>query len=199
MYSKLISKIIKKNDEVVSYVVRKSLWSRFWSILIAIVFVNLPFFLLYPLFQYGLWGVVSFSVILVLAILFLFRIYIIHYYTALLVTDKRLVDVERAGFFSRSVNSIAYIKIQDVNYKSKGILKSIFKIGDVYITFIGDNHSIIKLESVKHPDDVVGRIIQMKEHHQKEKRKSSNTNAVRLLKRIKRRVGEARFNQLISD
>ena len=127
MSNRLIRKIISRSDEAVYDIIRPSLWSRFWQIILAVVLVNLPFFLIYPLFLRGYWGVVIFAALLVIALLYLLRIYFGRYYTALLITNKRLIDVSLNGFLDFSVITILYGKIQDVNYKSKGLIKNLFK------------------------------------------------------------------------
>ena len=197
--SRLIRKLIKQEDEIVISIVRKTLWSWSGQIVITIILINLPFFLIYPLFQYGTWGVVVFFTILVIALVMIFRICTSYYYTALLITNKRLIDVEQRGIFSRSVNIIIYSKIEDVSYKVKGLVSGIFKVGDIYITFSNNKKNMIKLESVKYPDSVVGRIASQRESYLRERRKSTNNEAIKLLKRIKRKVGERRFSELISD
>ena len=143
MSNRLIRKIISRSDEAVYDIIRPALWSRFWQIILAVILINLPFFLIYPLFLRGYWGVAIFAALLMIALFYLLRLYYGRYYTALLITNKRLIDASLTGFFNFSVLTILYGKIQDVDYKSKGLLKTILKIGDIYITFIKDQETLI--------------------------------------------------------
>jgi uncharacterized membrane protein YdbT with pleckstrin-like domain len=197
--SRLTRRLIKQEDEIVISVIRKTLWSWFWPIVLVVILINLPFFLIYPLFQFGVWGMAGFLAILIFALSFLFRIYTSYYYTALLITNKRLIDVEQHGLFAKTASTILYGKIEDVNYKSKGLMNSIFRVGDIYITTAGNKRTATKLESVKYPSEVVEKIIQQSEYYLSDKQKTSNSKAIKLLKRIKRKVGERKFNELISD
>src|SRR3989344_4834982 len=113
MSNRLIRKIISRSDEAVYDIIRPALWSRFWQIILAVILVNLPFFLIYPLFLRGYWGVAIFAALLVIALLYLLRIYFGRYYTALLITNKRLVDVSRTGFFNFSAITLLYGQIQE--------------------------------------------------------------------------------------
>lgn len=197
--NKLIRKIVSKGDEVVLETVRRSLWHWFWPIVLAIILINLPFFLIYPLFQYGQWGLVAFFTILILAMLFLYRIYLGYYYTALLITSKRLIDIDQRGFFGRSANTILYGKIQDVNSRSKGIINMILRTGDIYITFTKDKTNVVRLDSVRRPSEVVEMIMEQREIYMDGKRSNSGSQAVTLLKKIRRRLGEDKYAKLISD
>ena len=198
MSNRLIRKIISQSDEAVYDIIRPSLWSRFWQIILAVILVNLPFFLIYPLFLRGYWGVAIFAALLVIALLYLLRIYFGRYYTALLITNKRLVDVSQTGFFNFSAITLLYGPIQDVNYQAQGLIKTLFKIGDIYITFIKDQATLVKLPSIKNPYRVVEMIIEQRDRYLKEKREVQGQEAIRILARLKRKLGEDKFNQLIS-
>jgi membrane protein YdbS with pleckstrin-like domain len=197
--SRLINSIISQGDEEVIAVVRPSLIEFFWSICIAIVLINLPFFLLFPLFQFGIWGVVAFATILVIALLFLLRLYLEYYYTVFVITNKRLIDIDHAGFFDRSVSTIPYGKINDVSAKSKGVINGLFKMGSIYITFTGDKKNIIRLNSIKRPHLVVESIMNQREEYLIKRRELSGYQAIKILKKIKKKLGEFKFSELISD
>jgi len=199
MRNKFIKKIISQSNEVTVEIVRKSLWGFFWQIIFAIILINLPFFLIYPLFRQGFWGLVIFFIILALAVIFIYQIYIKYYYTVLLITNKRLIDIEQRGFLNRSVNTVLYNKIQDIECKSKGFINSFLKTGDVLITFIGDSSSVIKLDLIKNPNYVCEIIMNQRDLYIKERRVIAGEKAIRLLKKIKNKLGENKFNELISD
>ncbi|OGY49883.1 MAG: hypothetical protein A3B89_03490 [Candidatus Buchananbacteria bacterium RIFCSPHIGHO2_02_FULL_40_13] len=197
MSNRLIRKIISRSDEAVYDIIRPALWSRFWQIILAVILINLPFFLIYPLFLRGYWGVAIFAALLMIALFYLLRLYYGRYYTALLITNKRLIDASLTGFFNFSVLTILYGKIQDVDYKSKGLLKTILKIGDIYITFIKDQETLIKLASIKNPHQVVEMIIEQRDRYLREKREVQGQEAIRILAGLKKKLGEEKFNQLI--
>ena len=199
MSNRLIRKIISRSDEAVYDIIRPSLWSRFWQIILAVILVNLPFFLIYPLFLRGYWGVAIFVALLIIALLYLLRVYLGRYYTALIITNKRLVDASLNGFLDFSAITILYGKIQDVNYKSKGLIKNLFKIGDIYITFIKDQETLVKLPSIKNPHRVVEMIIEQRDRYLKEKRQVQGQEAIRILARLKKQLGEDKFNRLVSQ
>lgn len=199
MYNRLIKKVNLGDTETVIDIIRKTLWYWFWSIILAIILLILPFFLIYPLFLQGVWGVVAFFTSITISLILIYRIYRSYYYTALVITSKRLIDMEQIGFFSNSSSVVLYGKIQDVNYKSRGLIPTILKIGNIYISFINDKNSFIELESIKYPALVVTKIIKQRENYFEEKRQSAGKEAIKLLEKIKRRLGEEKFNRLISN
>ncbi len=199
MSKRLIKKINTQDDEIVIDIIRKSLWYWFWSITLAIVLLILPFFLIYPLFLQGWWGAMVFFVVLAISLILIYRIYRIYHYTALIITTKRLIDMEQTGFLNNSSSVILYGKIQDVNYKSHGLLQTIFKIGDINISFVNDKSSFIELDSIKYPSMVVSKIIRARESYFEAKRQTAGQEAIKLLEKIKRKLGEDRFNQLVSN
>jgi len=199
MLSRFYKKINITDNELIVEVIRKSLWSWLWSLILAVILLLLPFFLIYPLLLQGGWGLMVFIVTVILALILLYRIYLNYFYTALVVTNKRLIDMEQLGFFSQSTNVILYNKIQDVNFKTSGLLPTLLKIGDIYISFIGDHNSFIELTTVKYPSLVVSKIIRQREKYFESKRQNQGQEAIKLLNKIKKRLGEDKFNQLISN
>lgn len=199
MSKKLIKKINIQDDEIVIDIIRKSLWYWFGSIFFAVVFLLLPFFLIYPLFLQGWWGAIVFLVVLVISLILIYRTYRNYHYTALIITSKRLIDMEQSGFLNNSSSVILYGKIQDVNYKSYGLLQTIFKIGDINISLVNDKSSFIELKSIKHPSMVVSKIIRQRENYFAAKRQTAGREAIKLLEKIKRKLGEDKFNRLVSN
>lgn len=199
MSNKFIRKLNIADNEIVIDIIRKSLWSFWRSILLAIILLLLPFFLIYPLFLQGTWGLAVFGVVCFIALILIYRIHRAYYYTALIITNKRLIDMEQTGFLDNTSSVVLYGKIKDVNYKSRGLLQTIFKVGHIHISFINDENNFIELLGIKHPSSVVGKIILARENYLEMKRQTAGRDAIRLLARIKNRLGEDKYQKLISN
>lgn len=191
--------LISHQDEEIKAVVKRSLWFWFYQIILAALCLVLPFFLIYPLFQFDTAGAVAFLVILFLALTLILRIYLTYANTALVITNKRMIDTERSGFFSQETNSIIYGKIQDVNFQSRGVIRAILRLGDIYITMAGDKSSVIKLPWLGRPHRIVAVILSQREAYLQARRATTNNEALILLKKIKSKLGDRRFEELISD
>lgn len=83
--------------------------------------------------------------------IFLFRDWIGWYFSVVIVTDQRLVQITQKGLFNRTVADISLDKIMSVNYQIAGIQETLLQFGTILIqTFVGD----MMLEQVHHPENV---------------------------------------------
>lgn len=136
-----------------------------------------------------------FSIILIAGLVLALRTYLSHYFTAFVMTDSRVVEVDQKGFFNRSVCEVSYDKIQDVTYQSKGVLAALFKLGDIYISFTDDARTKLKLPKMKNPAALSSEILNWRTRHSL----PAAQNAEYLLEKIRHKVGEDAFNDLTSD
>lgn len=75
------------------------------------------------------------------------------------VTDKRVVDIEQAGLFSRTVAEQRLVRVQDVTHEIKGFFPTMLHYGNVFIQTAGEKERFV-FEDVPHPDQVVRLILQ---------------------------------------
>jgi len=52
-------------------------------------------------------------------------------------TNKRIIDIEQRGFFTRDVASVSYPKIQDATVETVGFLATLFNFGTIQIQTAG--------------------------------------------------------------
>ena len=195
-------KINLKPDEEIKAVIHRSLWSWSIHILGAVIFISLPFFLIFPLLQFGWWGLGVFLLLLLVGLFLILKIYINYRKNIFILTSKRIVDIDHQGLFSNMVSSTIYDKIQDVTYQSKGLLKSLWHLGDIFISFVGNQKVQLKLPNIKYPEKVVGEILanQTEASAQNKKVDVSQSNQAQItLNKIKQKLDPAIFDRLISD
>lgn len=147
-----LTKILKEGEEPVR-VIRRYWFSFVWQIIMAVILIALPFFLMYPLFQWGQWGLLAFGLLLLTALLYGLRVFVVWYFNLFIITSQRVVDVEQKGFFERTVSSSAYGRIRDVAFRTKGLWQTIFNYGAVIIEIAGAQ---VRLEArnIKQPKDI---------------------------------------------
>ena len=97
------------------------------------------------LFLTGLW-------LLALWVIF-FLIWTFHYLDVWVITNKRLVDIEQIGLFSRDVSSFRFEKIQDITVEVHGILATTLGYGTVHVQTAGEGREL-SLTFVPHPERV---------------------------------------------
>tara|TARA_Y100000310_G_scaffold293587_1_gene323267 strand:- start:88 stop:711 length:624 start_codon:yes stop_codon:yes gene_type:complete len=131
-----------KEGEEILLVVRQTSIAFATSILVGLVLFLFPFFLLFPLFSWGKWGVVIFVILLFIAIIFALYRFIDWYFNCGIITDKRVIDIDQTGLFDRVVSEVPYYKIDDVSYNIKGIRQSMFRYGNVVVAIRGYRSSV---------------------------------------------------------
>lgn len=121
-------------------------------------------FLLFPLFSYGWVGMAADAALFLGGGYLAFRKTFLWLYTFFVVTDARIVDVERKGFFDRHVSEFLFGKIQDVSYRVRGLWQMFFRCGNIYIQSYSGT-ATLKLRNVMNPQEVqrlVSRLVQEK-------------------------------------
>lgn len=100
-----------------------------------------------------------------------------HYLDGLIITDKRIVDVEQRGFFSRKIASFRMERIQDVSSSTHGIIATLLKFGEIRVQTAGNDQEFI----LKHaPDPRMVRQIILDQHDKviEEDKLNSHTDPV---------------------
>lgn len=137
MFQTYLSKNLQEGEDVVR-VVRRSPGSFAAGGLLGVVFVLAPFFFLFPLFRLGAFGVGGFFLLLIVGALLAVRACLRYAFTALCITNRRMIDIDQRGLFDRVVSEIAYAGIRDVSVSVKGIRQTVLGLGTLRIGMLGD-------------------------------------------------------------
>lgn len=93
-------------------------------------------------------------------LILLYGFWIDYYLDMFLVTNKRVVDIEQDGLFSRTVAEQSIDRIQDVTSEMKGFFPSILRYGNIYIQTAGTQERFV-FENVHNPEIVVKTILSL--------------------------------------
>lgn len=104
-------------------------------------------------------------------LLFLYHM-IMWYFTIYIVTDQRIRQITRRGFFGKDVVELRLSKIHNISYNIPGLSGELFKYGTIIIrTFAGD----LVIHNVENPEeiynklqDAVNRAIENKSEHEED-------------------------------
>lgn len=109
----------------------------------------LDFYFFVPLWNLHLWkwdisivGRVFFVLIILYAVIHALRAYVIWRGTMLIVTNQRVIDVDRRGLFDRIVSEIPYQSLSDVSYRSKGFIEMTANIGTITFQMFSGNENV---------------------------------------------------------
>ena len=113
---------------------------------------SIPFFTF--LFFYSVW--------LVFIWILFFVAWTNYYLDILIVTNKRIVDIEQVALFSRDHVSVPLRNVEDVKVEIVGLLPSLFKYGDLHVQTAGESKEVI-ISRINRPHEARRRI--MDEYH----------------------------------
>ncbi len=92
---------------------------------------------MFLLFQFGLLGVLAFFLLELFALAYGLRVFLGWSNTVFVVTDRRVIDVEQRGLLERVVSETPFERIDDVSYRIKGLLPTVFRYGTVRLALSG--------------------------------------------------------------
>lgn len=72
-----------------------------------------------------------------------FLIWIDYYFDVWVITNKRVVDVQQNGLFSREVSELQIEKIQDITTEVHGVIPTFLNYGNVYIQTAGERERFV--------------------------------------------------------
>ncbi len=142
-----------RGDEVLIAVIRRSWWGYIGQMSVVFVLV----------FAASLFSVPLLKGPAVLQILFfllaagtLWRVLVLWMsvrYEVLLVTDRRIIDVDQKGILRRTVTDAVYSRITDITWSKSGLKETLTGCGGILITTAG-SASAIELRPVRDPKGV---------------------------------------------
>lgn len=159
---KYYKKINLVEGERIIDVIKQHPLSKTHLILIAVILFLVPIFFMYYLFSLGNLGVTIYISILLLAVYFSIREYIVWTNNVFILTNKKIVDINQRGFFTKIVSEVSYKKVLDVSYITKGIINYIFGFGSIIVKTSVPGLSL-KIEYVGNVKNKNGQIIELVE------------------------------------
>ncbi len=89
--------------------------------------------------------------------MFILESFLDWYFNVYIVTDKRIVDIDFWGLLYKNISETPYFNVQDVTYRTGGIIQTLFNYGDVYIQTAAEKREF-EFESVPNPAEVYDKI-----------------------------------------
>jgi len=152
---KKISKVLKlKEDEKVIRVIRHYFFVVIPSLVVSTLIVFMDFFLMFYFFSLGWWGTVMFFSILFIAVFYIIRLLFLWNRNLIIVTNKRLIDLESSGFFKKLVTDFPFKKIKNVTLDVNGIIRRIFRYGDIKLDIEAQPLGF-RLYNIKKPAEIL--------------------------------------------
>lgn len=107
------------------------------------------------------------SIFFLFGSLFIYQMFIDYWLDVCIVTDKRILDIEQQGLFSRTVSELRLFRVQDVTAEIKGFWKTMFNYGDVFIQTAAEKERF-EFIGIPHPNEVAKMILDLAEEDRKD-------------------------------
>lgn len=145
------SRFVLDHDEKVLFLARHH-WAIFFGHMVLVLFlIVMPFFLMFPLFGWGRWGMIFFGYSIFVGLLVFLRTYIVWNVTTLMITNKRVVKTTQTGFFDTQVSEMMIARINDVSHRIKGFWGTLMHYGTLRL--IGSNQdAALEFTAMRHPE-----------------------------------------------
>jgi hypothetical protein len=169
---KCIEEIINsKPGEEVQMVVRKH-WLVFAAMsaslffilvlpLVVLFIIGIYFPVIYSGFYFSIVVVFAFAYLLLLLANFLFG-YIKFYFDIVIVTNKRIIDIDQVGFFNRNIEELELLHIENVSASVKGMIQTFFNFGNVVVETAAE-HPNFNFQSIPNPQEFTRKVMQLYE------------------------------------
>jgi len=137
-------------DEHVLLVTRRYFFTLLHWVFVAFFLIVMPFFLLFPLFAWGKWGIVFFAYSIAVGFLLFLKIFVVWNFNMLVITSKRVIKIRQSGFFDRKVFEMLISRINDVSHHIRGFWGTILRYGTLHIV-AGNGETILDFPNMKNP------------------------------------------------
>ncbi len=107
------------------------------------------------------------SLFFLFAWLFLFQAFMDFYLDIWIVTNRRILNIEQTGLFSRTISELRLYRVQDVTSTITGFLHTMFSFGDVEIQDAGQKIRF-RFEDISNPNHVSKTILELAEIDRRE-------------------------------
>ncbi|MBI5222781.1 MAG: PH domain-containing protein [Candidatus Magasanikbacteria bacterium] len=151
-----------KDGEKIITVVRRYGPTFFWRWVLVFALFVVPFFFMFWLFNHSWWGQALFFTPVAFGIFTLVRVIFIWKKNILIITTRRVVDIDQRGFFDKVISDVPYDQIEDVSGRIRGFWGTIFRYGSLVIQ-TGNGRVQIVVEKIKQPTYLQQEINELRE------------------------------------
>lgn len=126
----------KQSGEKIVLLVRRHFITNIRWIFISLIMISAPYVLnFFPILtflpnNYQLIAILGWYLI---TLAFILEEFLTWFFDANILTDERIVDIEFSNLIYKQVSDTKIDKVQDVHYKTGGVIRTLFNYGDVHI------------------------------------------------------------------
>src|SRR3989339_1333369 len=156
------SKLSLRDREKIVFSLRRYGLTFFWSWLLTLLVLALPFFFTFWLFAHGWWGQTLFFLPITLALLIAGRAAFLWDRNVAVISDQRIVDFDQRGLLDLVISDVSYDQVEDISVRKSGFWQVLGNYGDLVIQ-TGNGRVEIIIDRVKAPTLVMQEINELRE------------------------------------
>jgi len=121
--------------------------------------IVLLFLFIFPLFSLGVRGVALFGVLCLIFCLLGLRKIVAWLGTITVLTSRRLLVIQRYGFFKKKVNEIKLDQVSEISYEVKGMLPTVGRYGTLFL-LVTFTSAMVSIPDIPDPQSALNVISQ---------------------------------------
>ena len=130
--------------------------------------------------QLGDWQYVAASFVLwivMFSVLYVYVQWLDYYLDVMIITNKKIIDIDQKGFFNRNSIETSLVKVQDVKWEIHSMLGTFLKFGSIMIQTAGETSEGFGMDYISHPEETAHIIRNIQEKCEVEYRNANMPSA----------------------
>lgn len=200
-------KKLHEDEEVVLFVRPFGLVYIGWVMMSAVLVFG-PLYYFFHFLKFGYIAIFILLIIFLLGIFSLIKTIVVWRFTAVVITNKRIIDFDQHGLFVRQLSEAPMVNVQDISLSQKGVWALIFDFGTIKIQTAGTS-AVLELSFIRHPRQIHEVLVDLKEQSFKQISEKSSAEAWQkdpklqsffsVLEKKKGEIGEENLKQALDE
>ena len=154
----LEKKIQLRSNEEIDLIVRRAGAIFVWRYVLGFGILFVTAFYLFWFLSQGWWGIAVAGLGFLVGTYIIFHAWFFWKNNMLVITDERVIDVNRLGWFEELISAASYNDIKDIYLHRKGFFASIFNYATVVIES-KSQRALLELPAVSEPEKVLALVL----------------------------------------
>jgi len=158
----ITKKIHLQGGEEIKQIIRQYPPTFFLHYLVGIAVLFLASFFMFWLFSIGWWGQILYGIGMIIGLYIIIQTWFFASANILIITNERVVDINRLGWFEEVMSSAGYLDVKDVFVHKKGIMGSILNYGSLTVE-TKSQQVVLEFEKVHKPQKWQSLILELRD------------------------------------
>ncbi len=198
-------KKLHPDEELILFVRPFGLVYTGWFLMSAVLLLGALYYF-FHLLRFGYFGMFIFVFVFLLGFFSLVKTLVVWRLTAVVVTNKRIIDFDQHGLFVRQLSEAPLINVQDITLSQKGVWELLFNFGTIKIQTAGTS-AVLELSHIRYPRRVHEILVELKEQVNSQSKTQTNDWStdpqwqafLQVLEKKKQEIGEKNVKEALAE